>query len=196
MELPPPPPSPPPSAPPSSLPAVPLGHTPFSWRADASVAAPPSERRPPVVLGSHPPKAERRLAAAPPADAVCFCALLSYDGTDFDGWMGSDSSLQPALERRIAAIVRHGVQVVASGRTDAGVHARAQVVHFDASAAAEDGLLRALRHRLPDAVTVYALARAPSGFHSRQSCVGKRYTYRVLVGGAAGAMGATPLLGA
>ena len=50
MELPPPP-SPPPSAPPSSPPAevdaVPLGHTPFSWRADASVA-PPSERRPPV----------------------------------------------------------------------------------------------------------------------------------------------------
>ena len=98
-----------------------------------------------------------------------FCALLSYDGTDFDGWMGGDNSLQPALERRIAAIVRHGVEVVASGRTDAGVHARAQVVHFDASAAAEDGLLRALRHGLPDAVTVYALARAPSGFHSRQS---------------------------
>ena len=191
MELPPPPPSPPPSAPPSSPPssppptyAVPLGHTPFSWRADASVAAPPSERPPPVVLLTPPKAAERRSPAAPPADAVRFCALLSYDGTDFDGWMGSDSSLQPALERRIAAIVRHGVEVVASGRTDAGVHARAQVVHFDASAAAEDGLLRALRHGLPDAVTVYALARAPCGFHSRQSCVGKRYTYRVLVGGA------------
>ena len=186
MELPPPPPSPPPSAPPSSPPptyAVPLGHTPFSWRADASVA-PQSERPPPVVLLTPPKAAERRSPAASPLHAVRFCALLSYDGTDFDGWMGGDNSLQPALERRIAAIVRHGVEVVASGRTDAGVHARAQVVHFDASAAAEDGLLRALRHGLPDAVTVYALARAPSGFHSRQSCVGKRYTYRVLVGGA------------
>ena len=146
MELPPPPPSPPPSAPPSSPPAVPLGHTPFSWRADASVAAPPSERRPPVVLIT-PPKAERRSPAAPPADAVRFCALLSYDGTDFDGWMGSDSSLQPALERRIAAIVRHGVQVVASGRTDAGVHARAQQSVLG-------GRARACAQRLPLATVV------------------------------------------
>lgn len=79
-------------------------------------------------------------------------------------------------------------QVVAAGRTDAGVHARAMVFHFDAdpTRGTLEELRRVLSRGLPEGLQVYALDLAPSGFHARQSCVGKRYVYRLLHG--AGAM--------
>ena len=195
MELPPPP-SPPPSAPPSSPPAtdtVPLGHTPFSWRADASVA-PPSRRR--RRCADHTSESGAALAGCTRLSAVRFCALLSYDGTDFDGWMGGDQPPAGAGGGSARSSATASRSSRPGGPTPASTHARrsstltrARPPRTAAARAAPRTARRGDRLR--------ALARAPSGFHSRQSCVGKRYTYRVLVGGApAPRSGARPLLGA
>ncbi|MCZ7591163.1 MAG: hypothetical protein M5U15_02955 [Kiritimatiellae bacterium] len=60
-------------------------------------------------------------------------AIISYDGTEFFGWQvqAGKRTVQQAVEDAIAAVVRVNVDVFCSGRTDAGVHARGQVVHFD-----------------------------------------------------------------
>ena len=120
----------------------------------------------------------------PPTGAVRYVALCAYDGGSFQGWMGSHKSISLALERRLSSLLRHPVQVVGSGRTDAGVHARCQLFHFDAVfAQGAEVLVSALSHGLPPRLHVYRLAVASSdGFHARTSCLGKRYVYRICTG--------------
>lgn len=111
--------------------------------------------------------------------------VLAYDGTDFHGWQ-----VQPGLrtiQGALAAAIEHicGEQTLpqGSGRTDAGVHAMAQV----ASVALESpipppNLLRALNRALPASIRVLEAAHAPSGFHARHSAVAKQYEYRIYRG--------------
>jgi tRNA pseudouridine38-40 synthase len=112
----------------------------------------------------------------------CICA---YDGTDFLGWQSQKGggTVQDFLEKRLAQIFQKPVRVHGSGRTDSGVHARAQVFHFEAEWAHPVAhLQRALRSGLPRGLVVSSVRRAAPDFHARYSARGKRYRYRLYLG--------------
>ena len=111
---------------------------------------------------------------------------LSYDGTDFSGWATQPDrrTVQGELEYWIPQVLRRSepVSLVCAGRTDAGVHARGQVVHLDLRAdELTDGafLHRKLARVLADDVVVRSVAEAPVGFDARFAAVWRRYTYRL-----------------
>lgn len=112
----------------------------------------------------------------------CFCA---YDGTGFRGWQSQacGNTIQDFIERRLCEIFSEKIRIHGSGRTDAGVHAKAQVFHFDADwAHSAENLLSALRCGLPAGIQVYKVSKAKSGFHARYSAKGKRYVYNIYEG--------------
>ncbi|MDI6909925.1 tRNA pseudouridine(38-40) synthase TruA [Nocardioides sp.] len=110
---------------------------------------------------------------------------LAYDGTDFHGWAAQPGlrTVQGELSDALATVLRvPSVAVVCAGRTDAGVHARGQVVHADLDGlepAAVEGLLRRLNGRLPADVRVRRVAAAPAGFDARFGALWRRYAYRI-----------------
>jgi tRNA pseudouridine38-40 synthase len=108
--------------------------------------------------------------------------LIEYDGTNFAGWQAQPEArtVQGTLEAAAAGILQQPVRAHGAGRTDAGVHARGQVAHVDASTALDEYTLRrALNARLPEDVTVRAVERAPSDFHARYSASSRAYSYTV-----------------
>ena len=112
----------------------------------------------------------------------CICA---YDGTDFAGWQSQPTrnAVQDVIELGLEKILKEKIRIHGSGRTDAGVHALAQVFHFDADwAHGSDKLLAALRSRIPDAIQVQSAEMADDDFHARYSAQGKRYHYRIHLG--------------
>lgn len=114
----------------------------------------------------------------------CTCA---YDGTNFDGWQSQvgGQGIQDVIERRLAEIFKKPIRIHGSGRTDAGVHAREQVFHFDAVWKHDPAkLLAALRAGLPPAIQIRTLRAATADFHARFSATGKRYEYFVNLGDA------------
>ena len=118
--------------------------------------------------------------ATMPAMNLRLKAVVRYDGTDFSGWQiqPNGRTVQGELERALAQIAGEPVRVHGAGRTDAGVHALAQVCHFEWRAAASpDRLRRALSRMLAPEIRVDAVEEAPPDFHARYSAVGKRYAY-------------------
>lgn len=115
------------------------------------------------------------------------CLIVAYDGTDYAG-----SQLQPAqrtiqgeLERACALMSGHFVRVRASGRTDAGVHALAQVVAFDsARRIGERGWLHGLNRALPPDCRVQRVAPCAVGYHPRYEALEKTYRYAIQLGAA------------
>ena len=110
---------------------------------------------------------------------------LAYDGTDFSGWQVQPgrATVQAALASAIGRITGEKVLPQASGRTDAGVHALAQVASFATdSPIPPANLLRALNHTLPPSVRVLEIREAPAGFHARKSARAKMYRYRIYRG--------------
>jgi tRNA pseudouridine38-40 synthase len=108
-------------------------------------------------------------------------SIIAYDGTDFQGFQrqrAHQRTVQGVLEDGLRSIGWSGRGVQAAGRTDAGVHARGQVVAFEMRwrHACED-LTRALNANLPADVAVWDTAEAPGGFHPRKSAVRRRYSY-------------------
>jgi len=111
--------------------------------------------------------------------------ILSYDGTDYCGWQKQKAhrhasalpSLQETVEKALETLLQHPVDLSASGRTDAGVHAVAQVAHFDTQSRLPKDLCWALRSRLPHSITAKAAFEAPREFHSTLSAVRKTYKY-------------------
>lgn len=112
-----------------------------------------------------------------------FKLTLSYDGTDFNGWQTQPGfrTVQETLEQVIAKVSGEPrVRANASGRTDAGVHAVAQVVNFfSATRLAPDVLLRAVNAHLPPDVAVNAAAEVPQAFDANRDAVRKTYRYVV-----------------
>ena len=89
--------------------------------------------------------------------------------------------MQDVLEPALAVIAGVPVGVTAAGRTDRGVHARAQVVHFDTSVARpESAWVRGVNALLPDSVAVLWSKPMPDDFHARYSAVSRTYRYRLL----------------
>ncbi len=109
--------------------------------------------------------------------------IIEYDGTDYHGWQrqASAATIQGAIEAAITRISGERAAVSGAGRTDAGVHAEAQVAHVETQAALDPQTWRrALNAVLPGDVKIVAVEHAPVGFHARFSAVGKRYRYRLL----------------
>ncbi len=113
-------------------------------------------------------------------------ARISYVGTGFCGWQkqygsaaGGDPSIGQLFEDTLAGIVSEKVSVVGSGRTDSGVHASGQVVHFTLRDREWDpGVIqRALNSRLPTSIRVIRVAQVPLEFHAQRSALKKQYSY-------------------
>jgi len=108
--------------------------------------------------------------------------VLSYDGTDFYGWQRQPHhrTVQGVLEEALAKISGKHVSVLGAGRTDAGVHALAQVAGFKADLRLlPEDLRKALNALIPDDVRVISVAKAASDFHPRRSAKSKVYRYRI-----------------
>lgn len=109
---------------------------------------------------------------------------LEYDGGGFVGWQRQDNglSVQEALENALGRFCGHPVTVVGAGRTDAGVHARAQVAHVDLDREWPADTVRAAAnfHLKPAAVAVIAAEPADPDFHARFSASERVYFYRIL----------------
>ncbi|WP_239461272.1 tRNA pseudouridine(38-40) synthase TruA [Occallatibacter savannae] len=108
---------------------------------------------------------------------------LAYDGTDFHGWQVQPEkrTVQGELQAALGRLVGEAPLPQGSGRTDAGVHALAQVASFELQARIPaTNLVRALNRTLPGSIGVLDAAVVPDSFHARHSAVAKTYEYRVL----------------
>lgn len=113
-------------------------------------------------------------------------ARVAYDGGAFGGWQrqARRPSVQATLEGVIGALVGAPVAVVGAGRTDAGVHAIGQVIHFDAEWGHSPAALgQAINAGLPREVALHEVAPAAPGFHARHDAIGRRYIYNLWVAG-------------
>jgi tRNA pseudouridine38-40 synthase len=108
---------------------------------------------------------------------------LSYDGTNYHGWQVQPElpTIQGALEAVLAGIEGAPVHVEGSGRTDAGVHALAQVAAFSlANPIPPENLRKAMNRLLPRDIRVLSVHQAPPDFHPRYGALAKTYEYRIL----------------
>lgn len=108
---------------------------------------------------------------------------LEYEGTGFCGWQSQagGGAVQDALESALCRIADAPTRVVCAGRTDSGVHAVEQVVHFDTEAVRTDtAWVRGVNSHLPDSVAVRWAQTVPDEFHARFSALGRRYRYLLL----------------
>ncbi|CCB85148.1 tRNA pseudouridine synthase A 1 [Parachlamydia acanthamoebae UV-7] len=111
-----------------------------------------------------------------------FKITLAYDGTHYSGWQIQPNALaiQEIVEKEIGKIVRQPVRVVASGRTDAGVHARGQVAHFSTDAEIDlRRFLVSINGLLPKDIRVKDICQVPPDFHAQYSVSGKAYHYHL-----------------
>jgi tRNA pseudouridine38-40 synthase len=108
---------------------------------------------------------------------------LEYDGSRFLGWQTQPGggTVQDALEHALAAVSQESIRTIAAGRTDTGVHARLQVVHFDTEAKRpQSAWVRGVNAHLPDAVAVLWSHEVPDEFHARFSARSRTYRYELL----------------
>lgn len=108
---------------------------------------------------------------------------IEYDGTDFLGWqrLSHGPSVQAEVEAALSFVADHPVEVTCAGRTDSGVHARCQVVHFDSAAERDErAWVLGATTRLPRAVAVLWAQRMPEDFHARFAARARRYRYVIL----------------
>ncbi len=107
---------------------------------------------------------------------------IAYDGTAYSGWQIQNNavSIQSLLEAALATALRAPTPVFASGRTDAGVHAKAQVAHFTSEIAPDLKRLHlSLNGILPDDIRILSVEEASPDFHARYSAVSKEYHYHL-----------------
>ncbi len=108
---------------------------------------------------------------------------LEYDGTEFCGWQRQQNSpsVQQCVEEALSSVANHRVIVICAGRTDTGVHACCQVVHFDSQSerTARQWVLGVNSH-LPVGVRVLWLCKVDDGFHARFGACSRTYHYRIL----------------
>ncbi len=108
---------------------------------------------------------------------------VEYDGGPFSGWQvqASAPSVQALLEAALGRIADHPVETTCAGRTDAGVHARAQVAHFDTAAVrSRHAWLLGTNHYLPSAISLRWVRPVPDHFHARYSARWRTYRYLIL----------------
>lgn len=108
---------------------------------------------------------------------------LEYDGAGFFGWQrqSNTASVQQSVEKALAEVANHPVTVICAGRTDTGVHARGQVVHFDSTSqrSARQWML-GINSNLPVAVRTIWIREVDDSFHARFSAYSRSYRYSIL----------------
>ena len=107
---------------------------------------------------------------------------VSYDGSAFHGWQaqGNAVSVQGIISSALTELLKKETAVYGSGRTDAGVHALAQVCHFDTVSSIEPSLFAViLNTRLPKTIRILSSDEAPEGFHARFSTMSREYWYLI-----------------
>ncbi|MET0065097.1 MAG: tRNA pseudouridine(38-40) synthase TruA [Candidatus Thiodiazotropha sp.] len=108
---------------------------------------------------------------------------IEYDGSGFHGWQfqGDVRSVQEVLEQALSKVADHPVSVHCAGRTDTGVHATGQVVHFETEAKrSQRSWVLGCNVNLPDDVSVTWARPVPDEFHARFVAVGRHYRYLIL----------------
>lgn len=112
-----------------------------------------------------------------------FRLTVQYDGKRYSGWQrqgNTDKTIQGKIEQILRRMTGHAVEINGAGRTDAGVHARAQVANVKLNVdktAAE--IMAYLNEYLPEDIAVTACEQVPERFHARLNAKGKRYCYRL-----------------
>ena len=120
-----------------------------------------------------------------------FALGVEYDGSEFSGWQRlhrpgepdrrGEPTVQAAVEEALSFVAGHPVEVTCAGRTDAGVHAACQVVHFDSLAIRDPrGWALGATTRLPPSVCALWCVPVADGFNARFSARARRYRYRIL----------------
>jgi tRNA pseudouridine38-40 synthase len=105
---------------------------------------------------------------------------LEYEGTNYYGWQCQDglNTLQSTVETALSRVANHPVSTICAGRTDAGVHALGQVIHFDSEASRTlDNWIMGGNTHLPDAITIRWAKIVDGTFHARYSALARRYYY-------------------
>lgn len=107
--------------------------------------------------------------------------ILRYDGGRYEGWQRQKGriTIQETLEDCIGEICREPVKVIASGRTDAGVHAMAQVANFHVASPLPAEFLTQCNRKLPEDIKLVEIAPVSETFHSRYDAVEKTYCYTI-----------------
>lgn len=108
--------------------------------------------------------------------------LISYDGTNYSGWQvqKTGQAIQPVLQKAIETFLRHPIQLSASGRTDAGVHALGQVAHFDSELQIDaHRFLYSINALLQADIRVHHVEQTTLDFHARYSAISKVYHYHL-----------------
>ena len=111
-----------------------------------------------------------------------FKAVVSYDGTAYDGWQiqPAQQTVQQSIESAIEQITQEKVHVHGSGRTDAGVHASGQVLHFDAETLLPVAQLhKGINAVLPTDIRFNSIHEVSNDFHARFNAIGKEYRYHI-----------------
>ncbi len=112
---------------------------------------------------------------------------LEYDGTRFNGWQiqsGKRRTVQGEIEKALSRIFQQETRVIGSGRTDSGVHARAQIAHLKTrSRMTPHQILKALNSLLPQDIAVLRAKEVLSDFHAQYSAKSKIYRYTILNAG-------------
>ena len=108
---------------------------------------------------------------------------LCYDGTRYRGWQrlpGVENTIQGKLEKTLSRILEEPIEIIGSGRTDAGTHALGQVANFHCiNRMPSEEILRKLREFLPEDMGVYSCKEVSPRFHARLNALEKTYCYRL-----------------
>ena len=108
---------------------------------------------------------------------------ICYEGTRYRGWQrlsNTENTIQQKLETTLSRILDEHIEVVGSGRTDAGTHALRQTANFHCvSAMPADEILRQLRRYLPEDICIYSCKDVSQRFHARLNAKTKTYRYRI-----------------
>jgi tRNA pseudouridine38-40 synthase len=122
----------------------------------------------------------------PESGFIRFRVDFAYDGTRFSGWakQPGQRTIQGELEKSVSELTRFDVELVVAGRTDAGVHATAQVAHFDLPERDKYGkewgdLAYRLNRMLDEDIRIKSILKAPPFFHARFSALRRSYTYKI-----------------
>ncbi|HYW34683.1 MAG TPA: tRNA pseudouridine(38-40) synthase TruA [Balneolaceae bacterium] len=108
---------------------------------------------------------------------------ISYDGTAYCGWQRQPNvnTVEEEVEEALGRILRTSVDVIGQGRTDSGVHAEAQVAHFDYEEPIDkDKLLYGLLGVLPRDISVWEMEKVPDDFHARFEATSRQYRYQIV----------------
>jgi tRNA pseudouridine38-40 synthase len=119
------------------------------------------------------------------SNRITHALKVEYDGTNYSGWQRqpNSNSVQQEIEHALKKLTGHEIQVLGSGRTDAGVHARGQIAHFktpiEIFSIPEEKIIRAINSRLPKDIRILGHCIPHGDFHCTRDAIYREYSYSV-----------------